>query len=332
MDGEQDDPLATLRDDVNRLASPLYRLLHPWARPTPAPGPRAPGQPGPDDPALSHASHVIHGANLGAVDNLRITILGSIATDVVINGLSRGVTGRMADIAQPIGNNGQGYTLASTATRVSTTWDLSLGAGQQLESLIVTTPSSSGGVTSPRVYVIASRTRITQDGTIRPVDLLIAGYVTSLRPLGWPGGLSMRSTDGQGHLRTFLGTQPAAGGEILEVVPFGARWRIQSIMLTLVTSANPATRYPLLRLTSGGVFACDIANTLGIAPSSGAELVYAPGTAHDSFGATTYQQLNPLSSDTFMSAGDFFLTNTLGIAVGDQYTNPAIAVEEWLVG
>lgn len=327
MDDEQDDPLAVLREDVNRVASPLYRLLHPWARPEPAPEPRAPGQPGPNDPALSAGSHIIHGENLGAVDNLRITVTASIIAVLTITGLSRGVSGRVAQIAQPIGNNGNGYTLQSTNNRVTQTFDLSIGAGQRLESLFVSTSLGKQG----QVYVSANRTRITQDGTIRPVELLIAGYVTVLSPLGWPGSFLQSSVEGRGFIRGFLGTTPAVAAEVAETVPFNTRWRFQSVLLSLVTSAVVGTRYPGLQLVQNGMFTYQVVVTVGQQQNLGSRRAYGPGLTHDSFGPAIYEDLLPVPTDTFLVAGDQILTSTFGMLAGDQYSQPQLCMEEWLV-
>ena len=57
-----------------------------------------------------------------------------------------------------------------------------------------------------------------------------------------------------GRLLTIVGTDPAAGVEIAEVVPAGEIWEIQSIRIDLVTDATAVNREVVLRFGDGTSF------------------------------------------------------------------------------
>jgi hypothetical protein len=92
---------------------------------------------------------------------------------------------------------------------------------------------------------------------------LLQGPVSSLQRIAWPGSLLLSSLDVAGILRSITGTDPAAGAEISETVPTGARWRLRALAATLVTSATVANRTVSLRVDDGttGYFGTDAAGT-----------------------------------------------------------------------
>src|SRR5207244_3905006 len=58
-------------------------------------------------------------------------------------------------------------------------------------------------------------------------------------------------TSGYQRLRSFLGTDQAAGSEISEVVPTGKFWRILAVRAQLVTSGTAGNRFPRLEIDDG---------------------------------------------------------------------------------
>jgi hypothetical protein len=55
----------------------------------------------------------------------------------------------------------------------------------------------------------------------------------------------------RGRIRSITGTDPAAGAEVSETVPVGAKWRLISFSVTLVTAVAAANRSPALIIDDG---------------------------------------------------------------------------------
>ena len=88
-------------------------------------------------------------------------------------------------------------------------------------------------------------------GGVEDLATLAAGYVTATQRLAYPGSKVVNTLDGGGALRSITGTTPAAGAEISESVPTGARWELIAFRTQFVTDANAATRTIRLLLDDG---------------------------------------------------------------------------------
>lgn len=66
---------------------------------------------------------------------------------------------------------------------------------------------------------------------------LLQGYVTPFGALSYPGSPIASATDGEPPPRTIVGTLPAAGNDVVETVPTGARWELLSVHSTLTMGA-----------------------------------------------------------------------------------------------
>ncbi len=165
-------------------------------------------------------------------------------------------------------------------------------------------------------------------GTVIGIMHLLQGYLTSIAGVPWPLPAREDSVAGPGMLRSITGTAPAAGAEINETVPTGARWRLRSARFSLTTSAAVATRITTLILDDG-------VNTLvntGTSTSQLASTTAAYSAAH--FGAGAPAQGGDatvnLPPDIMLLAGFRFRTSTNNLQVGDTYTAPQYEVEEWM--
>lgn len=253
-------------------------------------------------------------------DRLRVVSLNAVA------GVTLKIHSRFVDRAGSVQANAEAHT--PNSNRTPNTTEHELGAGALLNLTVF------AGVGSPKIgqtFVIVQLIRGSGAAAI-VLGTLLQGYVTAQQHLAWPGSPVQSSLDGRGCVRSYQGTLPAAGAEINELVPFGARWRIQSILLSFVTSAVVGTRYPAIRVFASAVQSVEVMTILGIQQSSGASITVAPGLPHDSGGPVTYQQLIPLPTDLTLNAGDGFTTATFGLLAGDQYANPEVTIEEWLMG
>lgn len=162
------------------------------------------------------------------------------------------------------------------------------------------------------------------------LQTLAMGSLTANTPLAWPGGALEGPTRGGGWIRSITGTDPAAGAEISETVPTGARWKIVSIEFTLVTDATVANREPILTLDDGAT------EWFRSGPSA---VIAATGTVRNvaaAFGAppaavTNFRSIL-LPPDLVLSAGFRIRTSTTNLQAGDNYGAPVLLVTEWLEG
>jgi hypothetical protein len=159
--------------------------------------------------------------------------------------------------------------------------------------------------------------------------MLACGYVTDTNKPQWPGGLNESSIEGPGLIRTIQGTDQAAGVNISETVPTGARWKFKSMKAPLVADATVINRYPHIQFTSGGSTFADFYNI--VAHTAGLTINY---TFTDQGGITTggssgYQNI-PTQKDILLQAGDIISTITIGLQAGDNWGVPILEVEEWI--
>ncbi len=81
--------------------------------------------------------------------------------------------------------------------------------------------------------------------------VLARGYAYDGHWVSWPQGTLESSVDGQGFIRAFIGTDPAANTGISETVPTNALWEILALQCVLTTDGNVATRQPQLVADDG---------------------------------------------------------------------------------
>jgi hypothetical protein len=163
------------------------------------------------------------------------------------------------------------------------------------------------------------------------VQLLAAGYVSAKQPLMFPQAIGASSLDGGGALRSITGTTPAAGAEISETVPTGARWELISIMAQLVTSATVANRISTLLLDDGAnVFARSQSRNNATASSTTRPAWMAGVNGQAELDASTIAIGLPIGLR--LSSGFRIRTLTINIQVGDQYSAVQYLVREWIEG
>lgn len=203
--------------------------------------------------------------------------------------------------------------------------DFSLGVGSLLN---VTVFAGAGAPTIGQTYVMIQLVRGTGTAAL-VLGTLLAGYVTSTQALGWPGSPIAGSLEGGGAYRSIVGATPAAGVDLAETVPTGARWELQHVFATLATSIAAGNRVPYLRKQIGGSNAVFTFNPNPVAPNTFAGFGWAPNLPVG-FDATNAAWITPLAQPLVLLAGDALNTFTFGLQAGDQWGNVRYTVREWL--
>lgn len=158
---------------------------------------------------------------------------------------------------------------------------------------------------------------------------LLAGFVTAVQPLGWPGSPIESSLSGPGALRKVTGTDPAAGAEISETVPTGARWELLTLRVNFATDTTAIDRRPILFLDDGSTKFFHSAASTVINASNNLDYIWAGGLPL----ATAVSGAAPLAGlvlGAVLLAGFRIRTTTQNIQAGDNYDNPVLMVREWL--
>lgn len=219
------------------------------------------------------------------------------------------------------------YDVQVSATRVAIPNFFPLSYGFILSAVV-----SAGAGASPgrgQVYAQLFIQRGAMSTQPNYPQQLCCGYVTYQTPIYYPFGPSGYSLEGHGVIRSITGTAPAAGTDILELVPTGATWRVQSIRYTFTTAGVAGERYTgLMVLDSTGT---DILQISVDQPIDGGQTwtvnysnVDAGSIAAISNAASTFP------SNLYLPGGFGIRTATPGIMPGDVYSAPQYLVEEWL--
>lgn len=170
-----------------------------------------------------------------------------------------------------------------------------------------------------------------EGGAFTPTRVLAAGYVTAKQPLLFPALSIAGSLDGQGALRSITGSTPAAGADISESVPTGARWMLLSFEADLVTAAAVANRVPTLAIGDGVNVYERVSINQNETASATWRNCWAQGTTQ--IADTTDKIITaPIGVGIMVPAGGKIQTSTFGLQGADQWTAPQYLVAEWIEG
>jgi len=252
-------------------------------------------------------------------DNLRIFTVGSIA-NIVVN-----INGRFLDAAtrKTIPFN---FLVPVSSDRTVTVLNFALGTGYLLNMTAFAT-----GMGSPQIgqcYVQVSIIRGLANAFF-VLGTLIAGYVTVLQALGWPGSPIRNSIDADPPPRQISISLPLAGNDWLQAVPTGARWEVVTFFGALVTDANPGNRLPVftIKIPPGAVAAAMTA-TIAQAPST--TFNYALAQNLPLLSSFTQAIMVPMPQRLFLPAGSTIASITSLISGGDLWESLTLTVREWL--
>ena len=186
--------------------------------------------------------------------------------------------------------------------------------------------ASSGSPLLGQTFVSIKLIRGITGATI-VLGVLLQGYVTGEQHLGWPGSPIESSTQGEPLPRTIIGTNPAAGSEISETVPTGARWNVKGMRAQLTTDATAGNRFPEWQYVDGGTILVAAIPSTVQATGSTKEYVMFHGAAPAA--APLGQALVFAIPEVFwLPAGFIIRTVTSNFAAGDNWTAPALSVQE----
>lgn len=256
------------------------------------------------------------GFYFGGEDALRVTSWNSLAgVALVISGRFLGVDGHVEPFVET-------HTPATNRTAVTTTHGRGCGWLSDL-SIVVSGAAPQRGQTFARVDVVRG---LASSQIV--LSTILQGYVTATKRLAYPGSPIEDSLAGQGVIRSITGTDPGAGVEIAETVPTGARWRLQGLRASLVTSVAVANRNVMLAFDDGANIYAGAAVNFNHAASL--TFVYHFGAVGQSFVQTSAQAMVSTMPNIVQSAGHRFRTSTSAIDAADNWGPPQYAVEEWL--
>lgn len=250
-------------------------------------------------------------------DRLRVVCCNSKA------GVILKVQWRTALFSGEIVPNSETHT--PTSDRTVYTEDLELGTGSLLN---ITVFAAAGSPLIGQTYVMVQLVRGVGAAAI-VLGTLLAGYVTTTQALGFPGSPILSSVEGGAAYRRITGTTPAAGAEISEVVPNGARWQLLTVNALLTTSAAAGTRTPNLVITDGGVDYFGSGQPVGVGASAGSPYWWEQGMAL-AVQVGLIGSVAGLLIEGHMLAGHRFITRTSNLQAGDQWSAPSYLVREWL--
>lgn len=252
-------------------------------------------------------------------ESLRITSLNSITGVTVM------AAGRFLNLNE-LKPSDIALSHTPNTDRTSASSDFIMGEGW-LQSLTLITSGGSPvvGSTYVRVDVIRGGGA---SGTV--LATLLQGFVTAGMRLAWPGSSLVDPVSSPARIRSITGSDPAAGAEISETVPTGARWRLLSFQATLTTDGTAANRQPTIRLDDGtSEFFRSGVNRNHVASTA---IAYAWAIGLGAFGDSANAVVGMLPSHPMLLAGFRIRTNAAAIQAGDNWGAPQLLVEEWLEG
>jgi hypothetical protein len=217
--------------------------------------------------------------------------------------------------------------LVPSTNRTASTFDKPLDEGWLIG---VTASIAAGAPLDGQTYGVFSIGR-GQGTAFEELDVLAAGTITAAKRIAFPGSPIVGPIDGPGALRSVSGTQPAAGAEVTETVPTGARWELLMIGLPLTTSATAANRIPAIIFDDGTNYLLQTVSVFQQAASLTVTHSFAQGF---NFTGTVLSQIigNALPANNRLPAGARFRSSTTNLQVGDQYGVPHYLVREWIEG
>lgn len=140
---------------------------------------------------------------------------------------------------------------------------------------------------------------------------------------------NMGSVEGPGAILSVAQSNPAAGADFIVTVPTGARWRVQKLFATLVTSAAVATRSVDLIVDDGANILWQMSAGVTQAASLTDNYILDPGgTFRGTDGLTPANVHHPLGP-IVLSAGMRIRSSTASIQAADQWSAIRTLVEEW---
>jgi hypothetical protein len=162
-------------------------------------------------------------------------------------------------------------------------------------------------------------------------QLLVSDYVTQFTPANWPGDMLKDPTEGPGELTSVQVSNPAAGADWGFNPGNRLRANVYSINAQLVTSIGAANRNVQVQiLDANGHIVYQNSAAVSIVASTTAQVTFTPGNSQTQVVTTDVTILLPQPC-IVMPAG-LLQTSTVGIQVGDQWSNIWVMAERLIQG
>lgn len=250
-------------------------------------------------------------------DALRLTVLNSLVGVVV------GVSWRSYTPGNRTRPSREVHV--PTSDRLVSTKEFAIGEGFLLNAtLSATSGSPKRGQTWAKLEVIRGL-----GAAAIVLGTIAAGHITATIPLAWPGSPIENSTDGDGYLRLITGTQPAAGLEVNERVPVGARWELLTFRTNLVAGGTVANRRSGLSVLGSGPAFFRSPQPKDHAASTQMDNYWSQGMP---FATSILSDVSIAGLPTGFKLGPdtTIVTATNNLQAADQYSAPLYSVREWL--
>ena len=219
------------------------------------------------------------------------------------------------------------HRLVPATNRTASTFDLELDEGWLLGAEATIT---AGTPQDGQTYAVLS-IGVGRAAGFEELETFAADTISAARRLSWPGTLNRGPLDGRGALRSITGTSPAAGAEISETVPTGARWELIAFRTPIVTNATAGNRTTVLFYDDGVNRLASFPAMAVIAPSTNSAIEWAQGST--AIATINGQNAPGLIPPLFtLPAAARIRTATANLAAGDQYGAPQYLVREWIEG
>jgi hypothetical protein len=272
-----------------------------------------------DDPARvpPDAARFASAVFLGVGDVLVITSWNA-ATGVTLS-----VEGRLLTRNGDVKSFARSHTPNTDRTAASAV--LALGEGWLLNLQV---RASAGSPIRGQCFVLVELALGAQTQQTR-IGTLLQGYVTATQRRAWPGSLIEASIDGSGAIRIITGSDPAAGAEISETVPTGARWQLLALTASLVADANAANRIASLLFDDGASVYARMSAQFAQAANNSAVYTWGAGLQFQG-NVNADPKVSGLPIDHRLLAGHRLRTIVNSIQVGDNWGAPVYCVQEWI--
>jgi hypothetical protein len=258
-------------------------------------------------------------------ESIRVTAINAAASvALALSGRTLPIRLAGSDPPVDVGNFRDVFTPATN--RTASTQLRQLGAGWVLDWGVFV---SSGSPLIGQCWISVDLVR-GQLGATQVLSHLGHGYITANQPIGGGSPQLATSLEGGGALRSITGTDPAAGAEVSETVPTGARWQLIGFSVNLVTSAVVANRATSFFVDDGAnVYFANTVQAVQTATQT-IRCAFGPIGVTGANGGNVYLAGSP--DPLYLGAGHRIRTVTVNIDVGDNYGAPQYLVREWMEG
>jgi len=183
--------------------------------------------------------------------------------------------------------------------------------------------------TNPRRGRFYASVSLSFDSPTTPsIQNLIADYFSFTHAPTWPGGEYISPVESAGWSQSLQVGNPAAGADWSTTVPTHQRWRLQSIVATLVTAVAVANRIPTFIIDDGVNILWQVDAIVAEVASTTKVYALAPGQTAAAGAGNTVSL--PLPGPQFLTPGWRVRASTAAIQAADQWSAISLNIETWV--